>query len=71
MYGVRDIVAGARVPWAAVHVWGFADAPVAWQGLEHAPAWDGAGESAYTVLFMSEGDFCVFKALGPNEVPMA
>ncbi|GFR40277.1 hypothetical protein Agub_g458 [Astrephomene gubernaculifera] len=65
-----------RVPWAVVNVWGFADTPVAWAGLEHGAAWSGcsssggAGESCYSVLLLPGGDYCVFRALGSNEMPL-
>jgi hypothetical protein len=63
------LVGSRQVPWAAVHVWGFADTPVAWRGLEHAAAWGGCGESSYTVVFLGEGDYCIYRPLAPHEVP--
>ncbi|PNH01332.1 hypothetical protein TSOC_012791 [Tetrabaena socialis] len=69
MAAASHLAASGRVPWAAVQVWGFADTPVAWRGLEHGAAWGGAGESGYTVVLMREGDYCIFRPLGPNEAP--
>ncbi|KXZ49674.1 hypothetical protein GPECTOR_20g531 [Gonium pectorale] len=69
LHAASALVGEGRLPWAAVHVWGFADAPVAWAGLEHGAAWGGAGESGYTAVLLPGGDYCVFRPLGPHEVP--
>ncbi|KAG2438255.1 hypothetical protein HYH02_010954 [Chlamydomonas schloesseri] len=70
MKATQALVAShAGVPWAAVHVWGFADTPVAWRGHEHGVgAWGGAGESCYSLVFMRGGDYCLFKPLGPEDM---
>ncbi|EFJ44567.1 hypothetical protein VOLCADRAFT_118706 [Volvox carteri f. nagariensis] len=68
MKATSAMVVAKQVPWAAVHVWGFADTPVAWRGLEHGTAWGGAGESNYTVVFLGSGDYCIYKALGPEDM---
>ncbi|GLC65703.1 hypothetical protein PLESTF_000330900 [Pleodorina starrii] len=70
MKSTAALVARRQVPWAAVTVWGFADTPVAWRGLEHGSAWGGSGESSYTVVFLPGGDYCVYRPLGPQEVPL-
>ncbi|GIM17125.1 hypothetical protein Vretimale_19654, partial [Volvox reticuliferus] len=64
-----ELVSSQRVPWAAVHVWGFADTPVAWRGMEHGTSWGGAGESSYSIIFLGDGDYCIYRPLGPNETP--
>lgn len=70
MKSTSALVTSKQVPWAAVHVWGFADTPVSWRGLEHGAAWGaGTGESSYSVLFLSDGDYCLYRPLGPHEVP--
>lgn len=33
-----QLVQSGQVPWAAVGVWGWADSPVGWQGMEHSAA---------------------------------
>ncbi|PNW79218.1 hypothetical protein CHLRE_09g406550v5 [Chlamydomonas reinhardtii] len=69
MKATSALVATRAVPWAVVHVWGFADTPVAWRGHEHGVgAWGGAGESCYSCVFMQGGDYCLFKPLGPEDV---
>ncbi|KAG2427553.1 hypothetical protein HXX76_012207 [Chlamydomonas incerta] len=69
MKATSALVASRAVPWAAVHVWGFADTPVAWRGHEHGVGgWGGAGESCYSVVFMAGGDYCLFKPLGPEDM---
>ncbi|GLI60808.1 hypothetical protein VaNZ11_002914, partial [Volvox africanus] len=68
MKATSELVSSQRVPWAAVHVWGFADTPVAWRGMEHGTSWGGAGESSYSVVFLGGGDYCIYRPLGPNEM---
>ncbi|GIL50562.1 hypothetical protein Vafri_6723 [Volvox africanus] len=68
MKATSELVRSQRVPWAAVHVWGFADTPVAWRGMEHGACWGGAGESSYSVVFLGGDDYCIYRPLGPNEM---
>lgn len=49
-------VAEGRSPWAAVMVWGFADAPISWHGAEHAHSGSMSGENDYMVLILPGGD---------------
>ena len=67
LQGCAALVAAKRIPWAAVHVWGFADSPVAWAGAEHGAAWGGDGESCYSVLLLPEGDYCIYKPMAAHE----
>lgn len=66
-----QLVASGRARWALVNVWGFADAPVAWAGLQHGDDRDGTGGgggSHYGLLLLGHQDYCLFKPLAASEM---
>ncbi len=52
----REQVKKGRSPWAAVMVWGFADAPILWQGTEYERCGIMSGENNYMVLILPGGE---------------
>lgn len=68
----QALVRSGAAPWAAVCVWGFADSPVSWVGMEHstqhAMGLSCGCESHYAVVIMQGGDLLIVKALGGGEV---
>lgn len=64
---LRPLVSAGKLPWAALGVWGFADAPVAWLGREHGVQRAMSNESHYMLLLLPDDSYCVFIGLGPNE----
>ena len=57
-----DLVAHGKVPWAALTVWGFADAPVSW-GLEEHHFGHGGAENDYTLVLLPAGRWLLRSAL--------
>lgn len=60
-----DSVSVGGMPWAAVMVWGFRDAPVSWRREEH--GYLTGGENDYLVVFKPNNRCLVFQALGSND----
>lgn len=55
-----------QLPWAALTLWGFCEAPVSWGMNEHAYAFDGA-ENDLTVLLLKGGRHILFRAVGRSD----
>jgi len=53
--------------WAAVHVWGFQDAPVSWHGAVHGHGPMLGGENDYTVLLLPGGQYVLYVAAGEGD----
>mmetsp|Transcript_44840 Transcript_44840/g.104750 ORF Transcript_44840/g.104750 Transcript_44840/m.104750 type:complete len:140 (+) Transcript_44840:159-578(+) len=51
LHEAADLVARGAVPWAALTVWGFSDAPVSWGVAEHEHHHDGA-ENDYSIFLL-------------------
>ncbi|KAI8915025.1 ribonuclease P 40kDa subunit-domain-containing protein [Powellomyces hirtus] len=53
------------VPWAAVMVWGFRDAPVSWRGMEHGCLL--GGENDYLLVFKPDNQCMLFQAVASHD----
>lgn len=62
----KEVGCGA-CPWAAVHVWGFVDAPVSWQGTEHGCGPVMGGENDYVVLLLPDDQYVLFVSAGEGD----
>ena len=60
----RQAVQGGACPWAAVWVWGFADAPSSWHGVEHGRGALMGGENDFVVLVLPDGHYTLFVKAG-------
>ena len=49
-------------PWAALTVWGFADAPVSWAHREH--GFYESGENDFTFVVFPDGRYVRYAAMG-------
>ena len=54
----------AGCEWAAVHVWGFQDAPVSWHGARHGRGPLLGGENHFTLLLLPRDQYVLFIAAG-------
>lgn len=63
----REHVNGAGGAWAAVHVWGFPDAPVSWHGAPHGRGPILGGENDYTLLLLPGDQYVLFVAAGEGD----
>eukprot|EP00897_Mesotaenium_endlicherianum_P008162 jgi/Mesen1/7374/ME000382S06572 len=61
----RLAVDSGQCPFAAVNVWGFADAPVSWAGAEH--GYLRGGENDYSFVIFPGGRYLVFSASGASD----
>ncbi len=60
----REAVQTGACPWAAACVWGFADAPTSWHGVEHGRGSLMGGENDYLVLVLPDGQYVLFVMVG-------
>ena len=58
---------GHEAPWIVLHVWGFKDAPVAWDGCSHSVTSDISGENNYTLIILPRGHYLLFVAAGRGD----
>lgn len=63
----RQQVDKGSCAWAAVHVWGFQDAPVSWHGAMHGHGPMLGGENDYTVLLLPGGQYVLYVAAGEGD----
>ncbi len=63
----RQQVNAAGYAWAAVHVWGFRDAPVSWHGARHGHGPLLGGENDYTVLLLPGDQYVLYVAAGEGD----
>ena len=62
---VRKHVNSGNAAWAAVWVWGQANAPITWHGRAKARSGVGiGGENDYVILLFPHNLYCVFAACG-------
>ena len=61
-----DLLTDHELPWVALTVWGFDDAPVSWGTHEHF-AHHGAPENDYTLLLLPGGRCAVLYALSAED----
>lgn len=54
------------LPWAAVSVWGFEDAPVSWKLNEH--GWYQSGDNHYNIIVFRTGQYWILTALATHDV---
>ncbi|KAI8052492.1 ribonuclease P 40kDa subunit-domain-containing protein [Syncephalis plumigaleata] len=59
LMGVWQTLDDLALPWAAVHVWGFADAPVSWAHHEHGHLT--SGENNYTFIVWKDGTYLLYQ----------
>ena len=57
----------AGCEWAAVHVWGFRDAPVSWHGARHGRGPLLGGENDFTLLLLPRDQYVLFIAAGEGD----
>ena len=55
------------LPWAALTVWGFEDAPVSWKSNEH--GWLCSGDNGYTLVLFRSGHYWLLTSLASHDVP--
>jgi len=62
---VQAHITANGLPWAAVHVWGFADSPVSWTGKDH--GYLAGGDNDYTLLLLPHGRAVTFTCVGTHD----
>ncbi|KAI9096134.1 ribonuclease P 40kDa subunit-domain-containing protein [Phlyctochytrium arcticum] len=62
---VKEHIAQHNLPWAALMVWGFRDAPISWRGTDH--GFHMGGENDYILVFGASGKHLTFQAMGAHD----
>jgi hypothetical protein len=65
LMGLWKTLQTASLPWGAMHVWGFVDAPVSWDAYEHGYLL--SGEQHYTVMLWKDGTYILYQHVGSED----